>query len=835
MSTTTRQPEAPDVEAAVQAVVDEPWYWFPVRHHSAAVAHQLEMAIRQRKPKLILVEGPTEANDLITFLADRKTRPPVAVYSCFQDDDNQFNLAGIASPADDVPPRWACWYPLVEYSPELVAIREARRTGATVRFMDLPHYARLRKEATEILGRLRDAAPEPDDGDSDAVVGEAETGDADKHESSSHNEPRNSNTERLIAESDFYQALAEAGGYKSWDEGWDALFEFRDFDDVEHFRAEMLAFCSAARASCSAARIEADGTLDRERFMMKTIQREIADSGVSDDDVMIVCGGFHAFLDRDDPEPPPETPDGTVYTTVVPYTSFRISDLSGYGAGNRAPQFYQQHWDALHGKMDNPNAAYVVSVLQRGRKLGENLSSADAISVSQHARMLAALRGRHRPILDDLHDALLTCCCKGDPNEHGLRLKKAIDQVDIGNQVGRVADGIPRLPIVDDFYSQIDRLDLSKLIEKEQREKLQLDKRQPADFDRAAFFHRLRFIEIPFCQIDGRPETEFESGVIFRERWNLKWSPDVESKLIEKNLLGDSIESAAINQLRASIAENEGNAGAICSTLVRAMQMDLPNLIDQVFDLAVVALDEDGRFVSLCSAVSHLSVLDRYAIHHEMKRERIGNMFDRAFARACFSMLDIASAPDDQHLAIVGGLTTLADVVLKGTNESQANLFSQYVSVTLQETTVPFLKGALMGLTVEIRLESNQTITDEIIGFSQSPPDQMVAAGDFIHGVISVSRTSIMSGARELVDAIDELLKAAEWEVFVTMLPRIRAGMELLHARHRDAIASRVAERYGLKESETLQQLEVSVATAAGIVELDRKVAKIMSRWSFAD
>ena len=56
---------------------------------------------------------------------------------------------------------------------------------------------------------------------------------------------------------------------------------------------------------------------------------------------MVVCGGFHLFLDREDREPPPALPAGTVYTAVVPYSYPRCAESSGYGAGNRAPRFYQ--------------------------------------------------------------------------------------------------------------------------------------------------------------------------------------------------------------------------------------------------------------------------------------------------------------------------------------------------------------------------------------------------------------------------------------------------------------------------------------------------------------
>ena len=45
---------------------------------------------------------------------------------------------------------------------------------------------------------------------------------------------------------------------------------------------------------------------------------------------------------------------------------------------------------------------HVVAVLARGRRAGELLSSAYAISITQHARMLASLRGHRAPTLDDL-------------------------------------------------------------------------------------------------------------------------------------------------------------------------------------------------------------------------------------------------------------------------------------------------------------------------------------------------------------------------------------------------------------------------------------------------
>ncbi len=66
-----------DLNALVQKtddVLGQPLYWFPVRHHSPTIARHLAACIRQRAPKIIFIEGPFEAQGMIEFLTDSKTR-----------------------------------------------------------------------------------------------------------------------------------------------------------------------------------------------------------------------------------------------------------------------------------------------------------------------------------------------------------------------------------------------------------------------------------------------------------------------------------------------------------------------------------------------------------------------------------------------------------------------------------------------------------------------------------------------------------------------------------------------------------------------------------------
>src|SRR5215813_12405225 len=103
--------DADKVRRRADAILAEDLYWFPVRHHSPAVARHLQAAIRARKPKVIFIEAPFDAVELVPHIVDAKTKPPVAIYSSYRDDENVLGLAGIEGPGPDVPAKFASWYP----------------------------------------------------------------------------------------------------------------------------------------------------------------------------------------------------------------------------------------------------------------------------------------------------------------------------------------------------------------------------------------------------------------------------------------------------------------------------------------------------------------------------------------------------------------------------------------------------------------------------------------------------------------------------------------------------------------------------------------------------
>ncbi len=790
--------DAEAIAARVDAVLGEAIYWFPVRHHSHTVARHLEQALRQRKPRIVFIEGPYEANDLIPYVIDASTEPPVAIYSSYRDDDNVLGLNGVLSPAPDLPARFAVWYPLTAYSPEYVAMKTAADLGAEVVFIDLPHHALIKPRSASSEASRSDPTP------SDDV---------------------------LVTSSGFYQQLAAAAGYESWNEAWDTLFEGPTAADPEVFRRELAAFCCAARATSDAATERAMGTVERERHFMKVIRETLAKRKLKPEDAMVVCGGFHLFLDRADTQEPPAVPEGTVYTTVVPYSFFRISEMAGYGAGNRAPQFYQTCYDLIaEGRADDIAMEHAIAVLRHMRKGGDPLSTADAIAITHHAAMLARLRRRGHVTLDDIHDAIVTCCCKGVPGEEGASLMAAMDAAAIGTTIGKVTARLGRLPIVNDFHSLLADLDLGGVLGKEKKLALRLDRRETLGGRRAAFLHRLVFLEVPFAALSSTG-GDF-SGTLFREDWQLKWDPRTEPALIELSLYGDTVEAAAINRLREAIAAAGSNAGATCERLVRAIDMDLPGLVQAAEAAAGRAIDTDPAFPSLAAALTHLAVLDRHASFRGMNRNALETLLTRCYDRACFALPGSSAVPDEEQKGVIDGLVCVADLLQRAdAGRFDRALFAQATRRAAAETPVPLLRGAFLGLLCEIRELGVDVLAAEVAGLARAAPDRMITAGDLLDGMLAVSRTSILLGAEALVGAVDELLLAADWEPFLVMLPRLRAAFERLSRHQRDSLAGTVAKRYGLGSAAEVRTISTSLDATALVARLDAAVAAALKDW----
>src|SRR6266566_5314007 len=94
---------------------------FGVRHLSPAAAWHLRQLLDRVRPKLVLIEGSDDADQLIPAIVTPKSKLPIAI------------LAYTA----DAPVRTFV-YPMATYSPEYQALVWSKENKAKARFMDLP-------------------------------------------------------------------------------------------------------------------------------------------------------------------------------------------------------------------------------------------------------------------------------------------------------------------------------------------------------------------------------------------------------------------------------------------------------------------------------------------------------------------------------------------------------------------------------------------------------------------------------------------------------------------------------------------------------------------------
>ncbi|SFJ94601.1 DUF5682 family protein [Bradyrhizobium sp. Gha] len=365
---------------------------FGIRHHGPGSARRLVQALDALKPVAVLIEGPSDASELLPMLADPDMVTPVALLTYAEDN-----------------PAHASFFPFADYSPEYQAACWAVRHGATLRFIDLPASDRLGSSASDIAEEI--AARSEEDPVSRDPIG----------------------------------ALATAAGYDDGESWWS--------DVIEENPATGPVFAAVADAM-TALRAQEKPLSAREAAREAHMRIEIAKAAKEcEGAVAVVCGAWHvpALAERrslsTDRELLKGRPKAKIKATWAPWTAPRLARASGYGAGVVAPGWCAHLWETREGDRVALWLARVTRVL---RDRGHFVSTASVIEAQRLGIALAALRERPSPGFEELREAAIACLCNG---ERAVWDDVAAELL-IGAGVGSIPPSTPLAPLLDDLQRQ---------------------------------------------------------------------------------------------------------------------------------------------------------------------------------------------------------------------------------------------------------------------------------------------------------------------------------------------------------------------------------------------
>src|SRR5688572_1290407 len=549
---------------------------FPVRHHSPRAAGCLRAWLEKVRPELILVEGPSDAESLIQIITDQESQPPIAILAYSTDGQPQ-----------------SVMWPFVRYSPEYEALRWARENGVKAGFVDWTAGCAL--GAARQANKEAEATPEAPAAPKAEEAGDQGASGPDTDGDSGHR----------------HQELAQRFDLRHFNEFWDAWFETPAYDPSA-FREAMNAF---ADYIAPAADRDPESAL-RDRIMAEAIEAAIQ-RGTAPDRIVAVLGAAHvAAIIRGDPRVDTALPESVpTALAVVPYSYLRLSEASGYGAGNRAPWYYER---VFENGLDFNQASLVVLIefASAMRLRGFAVSLADVIEAYRLCVTLAGLRGKSAPGADELAEAACATITRGQE----APIREFLTPLMIGRRVGRLGSAAGRNSLQREFADGLKNFGFP------QRDEMETVTLRLADATQASaslFLHRLRVADVPYASYAGSQsviskakQSDDEAGgygalTRVREHWQVQWTPATEVALAERVIYGENFGEVCERRLNESLQETKHAADAT-RLLVDAVLTEAMKATARTLDAAERLSSTDEDVGSLSQAARTLAGLKSF-------------------------------------------------------------------------------------------------------------------------------------------------------------------------------------------------------------------------------
>ena len=785
--------------------LNAPVLFFPVRHHSPVCSFHLTKAIEDYSPDCILIEGPKNAEALIPTLIHRDTKPPLALYYSYKDRE------GVISPAKE---EYKCYYPFLDCSPELTALRQADQRGIHAEFIDLPYM--------EILA-----------------------GTAENRGIRSEGEKQTYNDDYLLSRSRYLKLLCEKTGLRDFEEFWEKYFEIRGLSmKTSEFVRQMRVYCGLSRSHTLAEELEADGCLLRERYMAQ----QIAGASEKYRKILAVTGGFHTdglrtlleyqegrgarFLGKPVQLHKADEKDQSVYSMA--YSMEAADALNGYASGMQSPGFYDQVWKRLEAE-ESPDRAYPDTVLhflaaagRRARRKDESISVYDEACAFSMAEGLASLRGKRSPGLYELRDSTLSSFVKGEYSVSTDGPLRILSQITTGEQTGTLCAEAVRPPLLDDFERQCALFGLKIHSTAEQECTLEIFAKKK-HLQMSRFFYQTEFLGCGFARRKkGSDLVKRRDRNRVREIWYYRWSAQVTAALIDASVSGGTVEEAVRTRFRMRFA-GCGGCQEAAELLVSGFLMGLYDEQEKSAGRFARILAEDGDFFSLSRGFSHLVMLselqDLYQVRDRMDLDRL---IEICFQKILQLLPFMGQTGEEEQQACMECLRSLYQITEKETYALYRPVFADAMERMLERRPLnPGIEGAALGLLYGIDGNSGERIKTAAEGYMQGTEEARRGSAAFLRGLFFTARDYVFASG-DFLELIDGLLGRLSTEEFLKLLPELRLAFSYFTPMETDRIAARAAAFHGKKGQDILRRRAASPEEYAYGETLDHYIREQM-------
>ena len=749
---------------------------FGVRHLSPMGAWQLRRFLDAVQPEVILIEGLDDADELIPDIVRKDSVPPIAILAY----------------TDSMPVRTLV-YPFASYSPEYQALMWAKENKVDAHFFDLPSdvFLALQKPARSILEEL-DAAPDDSENPPE---------NADVDQSTPATEPDEPEVEQAPpSRISIYQEIAKLSGELDYDTYWERNFEHNQADASYRLAAFELGI-GLRDLQQSQGRDDAEN-LVREAYMRRRIA-EYTSAGIPPEKIVCVVGAYHAPVLTD--EHPAMTDEElnslerlNSKLTLMPYSYFKLSSQSGYGAGNEAPNYYQLLWEALQeNELDSLAANYMTSVARDLRKHGTHRSTAAVIEGVRLSRTLSALKNGIVPTLRDLQDAAVSLIGYGQR----ATVAESLARIEVGTSIGSLPDGISQTSIQEDFNRELKRLKLTKYrnavktdLSLDLRENRTVKSEEAAflDLNRSSFLHRLSLLGISFA----KEQSTRQEGATWAENWALQWTPEAEISLVESVLLGETVELAAAFKFKTEI-ESCTTVGAAAKLVRLACQCAMMPSMELARQKLQELATESSAFVSVAFAASELSLIVRFGDVRRYDARPLLPLIEELYVQGSLALLDASNCDNAAAKNVSQAIDMLNKVGQEHHEMVDEGLWhAQLHKLSDADDRNPLLSGYACAVLLESNLITNDDLSREV-SRRLSPGISADLGAGWFEGMSARNRYALI--ARQVLwEQLGDYVASLDDEQFTRALVFLRRAFGTFSPQEKRSICENLGEVWGV-------------------------------------